>query len=94
MLDENGSIADIFLIFSTIEEEKTEIKIEENGNDLPRVIGDITHIEKPSEFTNSNIENAVKIDVRRSENSPVPFVISGLAVVGVGTGIVLYKKKK
>lgn len=94
MLDENGNIVDIFPIFSTIAEGKTECPIDDNGNSSPRVIGDITHIEKPSEFTNSSIENAVEIDVKRSESSPVPFVIGGLAIVGIGTGIVLYKKKK
>ena len=38
-------------------------------------------------------ERAVDGISERSESSPLPFVIGGLAIVGVGTGIVLYKKK-
>lgn len=102
MLDENGNTVDIFPIFSTIEEEKIERPIDDNGNSSPRVIGNVTRTETPSdssvdsgnEFTSDTIENAVEIDVERSESSPLPFIISGFAVVGVGTGIVLYKKKK
>ncbi|MCM1225694.1 MAG: hypothetical protein NC548_65750 [Lachnospiraceae bacterium] len=102
MLDENGSIVDIFPIFSTIAEEKTEIKIEENGNNSPRVIGNVTRTETPSdspvdsdnEFTSETIENAVEIDVRRSESSPVPFVIGGLVIVVSGTVFMMHKKRK
>lgn len=102
MLDENGSVADTFPIFSTIEEEKAKYPIDDDGNDSPRVIGDVTRTETPSdspvdsgnEFTSAIIENAVEIDLKHSESSPLPFVIGGLAIVGVGTGIVLYKKKK
>lgn len=102
MLDENGSTVDIFPIFSTLDKEKIERPIDDSGNDSPRVIGDVTRTEMPSEshansdskVTDETIENAVEIDVRRSESSPLPFIIGGLAIVGVGTGIVLYKKKK
>ncbi len=102
MLDENGSVADTFPIFSTIEEEKTEIKIEENGNDSPRVIGDVTRTETPSdspvasgdEFTSATIENAVEIDVKHFESSPLPFVVGGLAIVTFSTIFMIYKKKK
>ena len=102
MLDENGDTVDIFPIFSTIEEEKTERPINDNGNSSPRVIGDVERTETPfdspvdsgNEFTNVTIETAVEVDLERSASIPLPFVIGGLAVVGVGTGIVLYKKKK
>ncbi|MDE6424861.1 MAG: hypothetical protein K2K89_01815 [Ruminococcus sp.] len=102
MLDENGSTVDIFPIFSTIEEEKIERPIDDSGNSSPRVIGDVIRTEMPSEshansdgkVTEETIENAVEIDLKRSDSSPLPFVIGGLAIVGVGTGIVLYKKKK
>ncbi|MDE5557564.1 MAG: hypothetical protein K2J32_07725 [Ruminococcus sp.] len=102
MLDENGSVVDTFPIFSTIEEEKIELPIDDNGNSSPRVIGNVKRTETPSdnsvdsgnEFTSDTIENAVEIDVRRSASSPMSFIIGGLAIVGVGTGIVLYKKKK
>ena len=94
MLDENGSTVDIFPIFSTLDEEKIERPIDDNGNSSPRVIGDVTRTEMPSEVTGKTIENAVEIDVRRSESSPLSFIIGGLAIVGIGTGIVLYKKKK
>lgn len=102
MLDENGNTVDIFPIFSTLDEEKIERPIDDNGNDSPRVKGDVTRTGMPSdsiadssnEFTSDTIENAVEIDVKRSESSSLPFVIGGLAIVGVGTGIVLYKKKK
>ncbi|MDE7363384.1 MAG: hypothetical protein K2N27_00635 [Ruminococcus sp.] len=77
MLDENGSVVDTFPIFSTIEEEKAERPIDDNGNDSPRVIGNITRTETSSdspvdsgnEFTSVTIENALE----RSESSPVPF---------------------
>lgn len=94
MLDENGITVDIFPIFSTLDEEKIERLIDDNGNSSPRVIGDVTRTEIPSKVTEETIENAVEIDVSRSESSPLPFIIGGLAIVGVGTGIVLYKKKK
>ncbi len=102
MLDENGSTIDIFPIFSTIEEEKIEHPIDDNGNSSPRVISNVTRTETPfdssidsgNEFTSDTIENAVEIDIKRSESSSLPFVIGGLAIVGVGTRIVLYKKKK
>ncbi|MDE5771187.1 MAG: hypothetical protein K2I06_06095 [Ruminococcus sp.] len=102
MLDENGSVVDTFPIFSTIEEEKIERPIDDSGNSSPRVIGDVIRTEMPSEshansdgkVTEETIENAVEIDLKRSDSSPLPFVIGGLAIVGVGTGIVLYKKKK
>ncbi|MCM1316321.1 MAG: hypothetical protein NC244_13225 [Alistipes senegalensis] len=102
MLDKNGSTVDIFPIFSTIEEEKIEHPIDDNGNNSPRVIGDVARTETSSdssvdsdnEFINVTIETVVEVDLERSANSPLPFIIGGLAVVGVGTGIVLYKKKK
>lgn len=102
MLDENGNTVDIFPIFSTIEEEKIERPIDDNGNSSPRVIGDIKRTETPSdssvdsgnEFTSDTIENAVEIDVRRSESSPVPFVVGGLAIVVSGTVFMMYKKRK
>ncbi len=102
MLDENGDTVDIFPIFSTLDEEKIEHSIDDNGNSSPRVIGDVKRTETPSdssvnsgnEFTSNTIENAVEIDLKRSKSSPLPFVIGGLAIVGIGTGIVLYKKKK
>jgi len=94
MLDENGSVADTFPIFSTVEEEKTERPIDDDGNDSPRVIGDVTRTETPSEFTNSSIENAVEIDVNHSESSSLPYVVGGLAVVVFGTIFMIYKKKK
>ena len=102
MLDENGDTVDIFPIFSTIEEEKFERPINDNSNSSPRVIGEVTRTETPSDslansgdnFTTNTIENAVEIDLKRSESSRMPFVIGGLAIVGIGTGIVLYKKKK
>ena len=102
MLDENGSTIDIFPIFSTIEEEKIEHPIDDNGNSSPRVIGDVARTEMPSdssvdsgnEFTSDTIENAVEIDVRRSKSSPVPFVIGGLAIVVSGTVFMIYKKRK
>lgn len=102
MLDKNGSAVDIFPIFSTLDEEKIERPIDDDGNDSPRVIGDVARTEMPSDshansddkVTEATIENVVEIDLKRSESSPLPFVIGGLAIVGVGTGIVLYKKKK
>ena len=102
MLDENGSTVDIFPIFSTLDEEKTEHPINDNGNSSPRVIGDVARTEMPSdspidsgnEFTSDTIENAVEIDVRRSKSSPVPFVISRLAIVVFGTAFMMYKKRR
>lgn len=102
MLDKNGSTVDMFPIFSTIEEEKTEHPIDDDGNDSPRVIGDVTHTETPSdspvdsgnEFTSATIENAVEIDVKRSESSPLPYVVGSIAVVGIGAAVMIFKKKK
>ena len=102
MIDENGNTVDIFPIFSTLDEEKTERPIDDNGNDLPRVIGDVARTEMPSniiadsdnEFTSNTIENAVEIDVKRSESSLLPFVIGGLAIVVSGTAFMIYKKRK
>lgn len=49
MLDENGSVVDTFPIFSTIEEEKIELPIDDNGNSSPRVIGNVKRTETPSD---------------------------------------------
>ncbi|MDE6036104.1 MAG: hypothetical protein K2G36_09375 [Ruminococcus sp.] len=98
MLDENGSTVDIFPISSTIEEEKSERPINDNGNSSPRVIGDVEHTETPSDsFANSGDKfttDTVEIDLERSESSPVPFVIGGLAIVISGTAFMIYKKRK
>ena len=102
MLDENGDTVDIFPIFSTLDEEKIERPINDNGNSSPRVIGDVERTETPSDslansgdkFTTNTIENAVEIDIRLSESSPIPFVIGGLAIVVSGTAFVIYKKRK
>ena len=98
MLDENGSTVDIFPIFSTLDEEKTEHPINDNGNSSPRVIGDVERTETLSDsLANSGDKfttDTVEIDLKRSESSLIPFIIGGLAIIGVGTGIVLYKKKK
>jgi len=102
MLDENGSVVDIFPVFSTVEEEKTERPIDDDGNDSPRVIGDVTRTETPfdspvdsgNEFTSATIENAVEIDVKHSESNSLPYVVGGLAVVVFGTIFIIYKKKK
>lgn len=45
-------------------------------------------------FTEVTIENAVEIDLKHSGSSPLPFFAGGLAIIGVSTGIMLYKKKK
>lgn len=102
MIDKNGSTVDIFPIFSTLDEEKIERPIDDNSNDSPRVIGDVERTEMPSDslansddkVTKATIENAVEIDLKRSGSSPLPFVAGGLAIIGVSTGIMLYKKKK
>ncbi|MDE5556706.1 MAG: hypothetical protein K2J32_03270, partial [Ruminococcus sp.] len=102
MLDENGSTVDIFPIFSTIEEEKIERPIDDNGNSSPRVIDDVKRIEtsfdssvdSDNEFTSDTIENAVEIDIKRSESSSLPFVIGGLVIVVSGTAFMMYKKRK
>ncbi len=94
MLDENGDTVDIFPIFSTLDEEKIEHPIDDNGNNPPRVIGDVTRTEMPSKVTEETIENVVEIDVRRSESSPLPFIIGGLAIVVSGTAFMMYKKRK
>ena len=102
MLDENGSIVDIFPIFSTIEEEKIEHPIDDNGNSSPRVIGDVkrtetsfdSSVDSDNEFTSDTIENAVEIDIKRSESSSLPFVIGALAIVVSGTVFMMYKKRK
>ncbi len=102
MLDENSSTVDIFPIFSTIEEEKIEHPIDDNGNNSPRVIGDVKRTETSfdgsgdsgNEFTSDTIENAVEIDVKRSESIPVPFIIGGLAIVVSGTAFMMYKKRR
>ena len=49
MLDENGSVVDTFPIFSTIEEEKIELPIDDNGNSSPRVIGNVKRTKTPSD---------------------------------------------
>lgn len=101
MLDENGSTVDIFPIFSTIEEEKIERSIDDNGNSSPRVIGDVKRTETPSdssvdsgnEFTNVTIETAIEVDLERSASSPLPSIIGGLAIVVSGTVFMIYKKR-
>lgn len=102
MFDQNGGTVNIFPIFSTIEEEKIERPIDDDGNDSPRVIGNATSTETPSnghansndKVTESTIENSVEIDLKHSGSSLLPFVAGGLAIIGVSTGIMLYKKKK
>ncbi|MCM1474069.1 MAG: hypothetical protein NC040_08415, partial [Muribaculaceae bacterium] len=91
MLDENGSNVDVFPIFSPLDEKKTECPINDNGNNPPRIIGDVTRTETPSdsiadsdnEFTSDTIENAVEIDVKHSKRSHLVFVIGGLALLFV-----------
>lgn len=102
MFDENGSVADTFPVFSTIEDEKTERPIDGEGNDSPRVIGDVTRTETLSdslvdsgnEFTSATIENAVEIDLKRSESSSLPYVVGSIAVVGIAAAVMIYKRKK
>lgn len=53
-----------------------------------------SHANSDGKVTEETIENAVEIDLKRSDSSPLPFVIGGLAIVVFGTVFMMYKKRK
>lgn len=106
MIDKNGDTVDMFPIFSTLDEDeenpnRTPIADDnDNDNNAVGIAGNRT--EKPSESLDNSdkvsansTERAVESISERSENSAVPLVVSGLALVGIGVGgAILYKKRK
>ncbi|MCM1530629.1 MAG: hypothetical protein NC093_11640 [Alistipes sp.] len=107
MLDQNGDTVDTFPPFSTLEDDEVEItsnyKINDDGADSPRVIGDAAGgtetasesiAAEDNEVTADSSANASDSD---SERSATPLlIIAGVAAVAVvgGAGLYIMRKKK
>lgn len=106
MIDQNGNTVDSFPPFSTLEEEENPNpqSVNDNSTESNRVIGSVdSRTEKPSEgieisdgkVTAEITEGTVKSDSEQSEsNKALPLAIGGIAVVGIGAAVIIYKKRK
>lgn len=108
MIDQNGDTVDSFPPFSTLEEDETEttvnFKINDDGEDSPRVKGKVTgRTEKASEsvaaedneVTADSSANASEGDSERSKANPLLIIAGVAAVAGIGgAGYYLMKKRK
>ena len=105
MIDQNGNAIDSFPIFSTLEEEEklNDSPINDNGESGNRVIGSVDNRTETysdslygdeSNVTANDTKSAEENDSERSEGNALPLIIGGAAIVGIGTGIVIYKKRK
>lgn len=108
MIDQNGDTVDTFPPFSTLEEDEAEttgnFKINDDGEDSPRVKGKVTgRTETASEsvaaegnevVTGSSV-NASKGDSERSKANPLLIIAGVAAVAGIGgAGYYFMKKRK
>lgn len=108
MIDQNGDTVDTFPPFSTLEEDEAEttgdFKINDNGEDSPRVKGKVTgRTEKASEsvaaedneVTADSSANASEGDFERSKANPLLIISGVVAVAGIGgAGYYFMKKRK
>lgn len=105
MIDQNGNAIDSFPIFSTLEEEENpnDSPINDNGESGSRVIGSVDNRTETysdslygdeSNVTANDMKSAAENDSERSEGNTLPIIIGVAAIVGIGTGIVIYKKRK
>ena len=103
MIDKNGDTVETFPVFSTLEEDTTErVYNEDTGSNDIGAVGIVGNgAEKSSESRNKSdskvsaksTEKATEGVPERSESNPLPLVIGGIAIVGIG-GAIMYKKRK
>ena len=108
MIDKNGDTVDTFPPFSTLEEDESETaggyEIHDDGEDSPRVIGEVTaRTDTASEGGsaaegNDTAEDSTKPSEGNSEGSganPLPVIAGVAALAGVGgAGYYIMKKRK
>lgn len=103
MIDKNGDTVEMFPVFSTLEEDTTERVYNEDteSNDSGAVGIAGNGAEKPSESLDKSdskvsaksTEKATEGVHERPESNPLPLVIGGIAIVGIG-GAIMFKKRK
>ena len=108
MIDQNGDTVDTFPPFSTLEEDETEttgdFKINDDGEDSPRVKGNVTGrrstasesiaVEDNEVAADSSV-NASEGDSKRSKANPLLIIAGVAAVAGIGgVGYYITKKRK
>ncbi len=108
MIDRNGDTVDTFPPFSTLKDEPEEStighQINDNGEDSPRVIGEVTaRTETTSEGGSSaegndtpdNSSSVSEGDSERSGANPLAIIAGVAALAGVGgIGYYITKKRK
>ena len=106
MIDRNGDTVDTFPPFSTLKDEPEEStgvhQINDNGEDSPRVIGEVTARTETASEGGSSAEgndtpdspsSGSEGDSAQSETNPLPIIAGVAALAGVG-GIGYYMTKK
>ena len=108
MIDQNGDTVDSFPPFSTLEEDEAEttvdFKINDDGEDSPRVKGNVTGrtetasesvaVEDNEVAADSSV-NASEGDSKRSKANPLLIIAGVAAVAGIGgAGYYITKKRK
>ena len=108
MIDQNGDTVGSFPPFSTLKEDEPEdstgnYEINDNGEDSPRVIGDVTgRTETASEGVSvTEYTNAVEASTKPSEDNskqpetnPLPIIAGVAALAGIGGAGYYFMKKK
>ncbi len=108
MIDQNGDTVDTFPPFSTLEEDEAEttgnFKINDDGEDSPRVKGKVTGrteaasesvAAEDNEVTAGSSANASEVDSNRSETNALLIIAGVAAVAGIGgAGYYFMKKRK
>lgn len=108
MIDQNGDTVDTFPPFSTLEENEAEttgnFKINDDGEDSPRVKGKVTGrteaasesvAAEDNEVTACSSANASEGDSKRPETNPLLIIAGVAAVAGIGgAGYYFMKKRK
>lgn len=93
MIDENGDTADMFMPFSTLEEDEipatSSLLIDDDGEDSPRVIGQPARAESETNPVTAENDTAS----HPSASPAIPLAVCGVAVAGVGAFVFIKKKK-
>ena len=108
MIDQNGDTVDSFPPFNTLKDDEPEestggYQINDNGEDSPRVIGEVTGgTETTSEGVsatdhNSAVEGSTKPsedNSKQPETNPLPIIAGVAALAGIGGAGYYFMKKK
>ena len=106
MIDKNGNTVDSFPPFSTLKDEPEEsnegYEINDNGEDSPRVIGDVAGVTETASEGGSSAEgndtanspsNGSEDNSAQSGTNPLPIIAGVAALAGVG-GVAYYFTRK